>query len=702
MGGLCSKSAGLAKYWARMVRSGGATRASVEKGGSFSPSFASLGIQRAMRLLRNLAILVCWLSWFVLSGCSPSGAPPDLLQVVAVQPREVSSGDELEIVGTNFPEGKPATISFVGSLHRPGQQPKHDVEIVVAATSASRQRIVALLDDITLGELAGRGAEASHTTFRGRVIAAFAPKLSGAPPVTGSLEGVEVDFYPPDNPQSPLKRLEEEGERARAFFGLELDIRPGVAGLLVKQVATNSRAESSGVRVGDRLLALDGVRLYEISDFVPSGKAAYADLELSRGRLREVLHRRLDVEGFRDTPPEDLLWAGVAVGVVCISLLAFLLPAASVVGWFERRVVERMRLVSQNARRLGLLGWSRKLLAAIFQEEVVPGASAHALGRVVPYLMFLGASALFTVLSFGHALVEPELDLGIIFLGTVTALACTGLMLGGWRPRGRWSLRGGIGAALQSLCYQIPPLAGIAVIVLQSGSVRIDDIVAVQGGAPWEWYLFKSPITCLMFLLFLVPALSEGSRAHAELPELDFDPIQATAKAGQGAPPSGVPSLPRFRSVRSRYLMFFAEWGQVFVMSGLAAALFLGGWQLPGVSKAAMQADLQLSLLGALLFNLKAWGLSLVVLWVRWALPRIRVDQLIGVCFKWFVPLAVLGFLANLGWQFALGNPLFYVLQLGTSYVLFGFVMLIPVYLLARVAISLRRRRVDLSLNPWI
>lgn len=653
------------------------------------------------------ALVATALSWLcllcLLCGCASDAERPSLLNVIGVQPKELSAGDELEVVGTNFPEGKPATIAFRGALHRPGQAPKQDVEIVIAASSSSRNRVAVVLDEVALSEFAGRGAEGAHTTFRGRVVAAFAPRTAGAPPVTGTLEGVEVDFYPSDVPQGVAAQLEQDGQRAAALLGLEFDTKASGLGLPVKSVAAGSRAEEAGVKVDDRVIALDGVRLYELSDFVPSGRSQVAELQLIRGRVKDPLFRSVDVHGFRDAPPEDLLWAGVAVGVVCIALLAFLLPVAGVVGWFERRVVQRMRGVGREARRLGAWGWLRRVFGSMFREEVIPGSDDSAALRVIPYLMFLGSSAMFTVVSFGHPLIEPELDLGALFLGTVTALVCTGLMLGGWRPRGRWSLFGGMGAALQTLSYEIPSLAAILVVVLLSGSVRLGDIVAAQGGLPWEWFIFKNPITFLMFLLFFVPALSEGSRAHQELPEADWEqpgPLSDRASTpGSRVSPSG---LPKFRSVRTRHLMFFAEWGHVFVMSGLGAVLFLGGWQLPGVSRGLAVSTPSLGLLAALVFNLKAWALTLFVLWVRWALPRIRVDQLIGVCWKWFVPAALIGLGATIGWMNALQSPVFRVVQGGMRYVLFGFALLVPIYLAGRVLSSLRERPGELSVNPWL
>ncbi len=641
------------------------------------------------------AVLLLMLCAALCVSCSSAGDRPSLLQVLNVQPSELSSGDELEVIGNQFPEGKPATITLRGSLHRPGQLPQHGVEIVIAASSSSRNRVNVVLDDAAVAEFTGRGAAALHTTFRGQVSAAFAPRAPGAPPVSGVVENVQLDFFPLDVPAAVSSEQEREGQLALELVGIELEPqRPGL-GFVVKQVSPGGRAEAAGVRPADRLMALDGVRLSELSDFIPSGRRQFAEVELTRGRLGESLRRQLDVQGFREAPPEDFLWAGVVVGLAALVCLSFLLPMASVVGWFERRVVHRLRAVGRDVEREGVLGWMRRGVASIFREEVVPG-SDHPVGRVVPYLMFLGSSALFMVLSFGHALASPELDLGLLFIGVVTALVCTGLMLGGWRSTGRWSLTGGVVAALQTLSHQLPTLGSILVVVLFAGSVRLGDIVAAQGGLPWQWFLFENPITFVMGLLFFTPALSEGSRAHPELPEADWEP------AGPGSLSGPISVRPRFTSIRSRYLMFFAEWGHVFILSGLGAILFLGGWQLPGVPRGAAQASPALGLLAALVLALKAWGLTLLVLWVRWALPRIRVDQLMGICWRWFIPLAALGVIFTVGWLNALHSPLFRVAQAGLRYVLFAFTLLVPLYLTSRVASGLRSKGRELGVNPWL
>src|SRR5208282_1721814 len=175
----------------------------------------------------------------------------------------------------------------------------------------------------------------------------------------------------------------------------------------------------------------------------------------------------------------------------------------------------------------------------------------------------------------------------------------------------------------------------VACIVMMTGSLRLQEIIHAQGGWPWEWYLFKNPVTCALFFLYFTTALAQSSRPPFDLPEAETDgDLAPPARAGGSTERSG-----------ARQLVFlFAEWANVFVMSGIGAALFLGGWQVPGLSAGAQEAHVGLEALGAVVFLLKAWTLIFVVIFARWALPRLPVDQRMILCWKWLVPLAFAAF----------------------------------------------------------
>src|SRR5262245_57699147 len=208
---------------------------------------------------------------FVSFGCNTGDGPAGLLNVVDFAPREAEVGDRLEVLGSGFPEGKPATLSFRGDVFRPGQEPERGVEIVANAQSTSQNRISLLLSEELQAEFCGRGERADHTTFRGDVVAAFASRTAGAPPVTGTVQHVVLDVHGPAVPTELVKEREAEGARALSFVGMEIEDGNGKGPVTIANVVPGSRAARAGLLAEDVLVSVDGVEVSTKSDMVFSG-----------------------------------------------------------------------------------------------------------------------------------------------------------------------------------------------------------------------------------------------------------------------------------------------------------------------------------------------------------------------------------------------------------------------------------------------
>ena len=637
--------------------------------------------------MRFAALLLVSMALVVVVGCRTSAQAPDLLSVVDFSPRRADVGDQIEVVGTGFPEGKLGTITFRGDLHRPGSEPTQGVSITAPLGRTSQNRVSLVLSDRLQAEFCGAGKEAQHTTFRGDVVIAFAPLKAGSPPVTGTLHDVALDLVGPPLPGDVLQLRRAEAERFLKFAGMQVEPRGAEPSLVLTVVMPHSRAAKAGLEPKDVLRQADGVDVRAVEDLVPSGRRRFATLQVGRGDADHTAVHRLEVQGFRAAPPSELALASLLIGVAAAIVLLFVAPAAGLMTWAERLVSRRLR-ASSTAGPLGRRGfwaWLQHGLVSMFSEDLLP-AGRGLLLRVVPYLLFLCTSAAFTWLALGLPLVSVDLDLGILLAGSTTALVTIGLMLGGWRDTGGWSLLAGIRSALQILTFQVPALTGVICIVIMSGSARLPDIVLSQGALPWQWHLFRNPTLLVTFLLFLATALPETSRAGTELPEAE----SSSAKVG----PLGHPA--------SRCLMFFAEWGHVFVLSSFAAALFLGGWRLPDVDAQTQATELRLQVLGAVLFQAKCWLVVFTVLWVRWVLPRVRVDQLMSVCWRFFIPLALATLVLTVAWVSGLQSPVVRSLQDTLSIILFVVSVFAVAYFLRRVLINLRSNTGQVNVNPWL
>jgi len=365
-----------------------------------------------------------------------------------------------------------------------------------------------------------------------------------------------------------------------------------------------------------------------------------------------------------------LVHLGLMVGV---ALLAFIFIAlfAGPVTWVERRIAGRMmsRIGPNRVGPQGVLQWLADGLKCFLKEDLIPAEADQRMFRFAPYLVFGGYMATFVVLPFGANLVAADLDVGLLYLLAVGGLVVIGILMAGWSSNNKWALFGGIRSAAQLVSYEIPSAFALMTVVLAAGTLSMQGIVRAQGGWPWEWFLFKNPFLFVAFFLSLTASVAESNRTPFDLPEGESELV-----AGFHVEYSGM-----------RFLWFmFAEWGNLWVISALGSVAFLGGWQIPGVSPDTLGGATGLGwvgwqLLSFVVFVLKASALVAFVIQLRWTLPRLRVDQMMIVCWKYFVPLALVCVAGVLVLLVAVpeGGPIDWMLR-GAS--MLAFAVLVAVY----------------------
>jgi NADH:ubiquinone oxidoreductase subunit H len=628
-----------------------------------------------MRLALSRVLLLVVL---LLTGCGLSEPAPGLLNTVDFAPRAAEVGDRLEIIGTGFPEGKPATLSFRGDLYRPGQEPLRDVDIAVGATSTSQNRISVILSEDIQSRFCGRGEAADHTTFRGDVVTVFAARTAGAPPVSGVVRDVVLDVNGPAVSTEIQTAREEEAKLALSFLGIEIDeARSGPP--TITKVKPGGRADRAGLLDDDVLVSVEGVNVRSLSDVTFSGATRLAKVAVRRGRLKEPVERVVDVQGFRKAAPKELAYASVLIGIVAMLFVFWMAPIGRLFGWIERRVAARLR----ERRRVngnGPLARAGRLLSTMHEslnEGLVPEGEPFVL-RLVPYLSFLAISAGATTVAFGRPLVSRDLDLGLSYGVSLTLLMTVALMAGGWRGRGRWSLAAGMKSAFGALALQLPVLIAFACVVLASGSVRISDAVGMQSALPWGWNAFKNPALFLAFGLLVVSSIPQ-SRRDGELGDADLE----SRAAGGG-------------------ILFYAEWCHLLVVSTLGAVLFLGGWQLPKSLVPPSGMTLGWQAAGAVLLQVKTWGVAGVIVTLRWALPRVRVDQMLGIFWRWLLPATFVALGGSVIWASSLHNPTMRSVEPMLGHALFGLTLGVALKFARAVQTHVRATAAPMHVNPWL
>src|SRR6266702_3732734 len=380
--------------------------------------------------------------------------------------------------------------------------------------------------------------------------------------------------------------------------------------------------------------------------------------------------------------PDTGSWTRGVAYALALVVLAFLMVNfgaifSGVISWYERRVAGRIqsRIGPNRAGFAGYFVWVADAVKMILKEDLVPADADSILFRSAPYFVLVGFTLTFVVLPFGHSLVVTDLDVGIFYVTSVTALVVVGILVSGWSSNSKWALFGGMRSAAQVISYEIPAGLAIFIPVAMAGTLSMQGIIRAQGGLPWEWFVFRNPV---------------------DLPEAESELV-----AGYLSEYSGFHFA----------IFFLCEWGNIWVLSAIATTLFLGGWQIPGVSAEHIDAVRGAGVLPAaawwgwnavsmVVFVAKVGVLCNVVVWLRWTLPRIRVDQMMSLCWKYLVPMGFACFVFTLFWE--LGVQVSPQLETVTGVVLFLFACTLALFFGRRVRLNIQAVQGDkFDLSNW-
>lgn len=395
----------------------------------------------------------------------------------------------------------------------------------------------------------------------------------------------------------------------------------------------------------------------------------------------ETLIANLIASGAFGVHPNYAVVAGVVEFVAgAVVFLVVAMPFAGIVTWLERRVWARIqsRVGPNRVGPQGFLQWLADGLKNICKEDLIPAEADAPLFKLAPYLVMLAFILPWSVMPFSSSLILADLNVGVLFFTSITALTVVGVLMAGWASNDKWSLIGGIRSAAQIVSYEIPAGLSIFPVVLMTGTLSMQGIIRAQGWAPQHWFLFANPFTFIAANILFISALAEGNRTPFDLPEAESELV-----AGFATEYSGM-----------RYTFFFmAEWGNLFLIGALITTLFLGGWRFPHVSDSL----LVMNLLELLIFNVKVLAVVFVSMWIRGTLPRVRIDQLMTVCWKYLVPIAFTNLIGTAVWVAIWPNGNAFM-----GYVMFAVGLIVLAMFLRRVTHYVRRSRMELYFHPTI
>ncbi|MBI3836746.1 MAG: NADH-quinone oxidoreductase subunit NuoH [Planctomycetia bacterium] len=354
--------------------------------------------------------------------------------------------------------------------------------------------------------------------------------------------------------------------------------------------------------------------------------------------------------------PEWQFLAYVAAALVHAFLLINLVAGGALAFiWLERKVSGRIQDRLGPTRVGGKFGWLQTLadgLKLITKEDLMPEGADGMLFRMAPYVSFCASFCGYLALPFADGWVGARLNVAVFFMVAVLGIEVFGVILAGYASASKWSLFGAMREAAQVVSYEVPLGMCVVVPVLIAGTMDLVTISQMQAGWFSNWFVFHDPFTFVIFWVYFTCATASVNRAPFDLAEAESELV-----AGFHTEYSGL-----------RWSIFFmAEYGSMFAVSGLAAILFFGGWNGPipladwlGLTDASRPlAHYFGNFLGMLNFMFKCVFGVTFMMWVRWTLPRLRIDQVMTTCLKYCTPIAAVMFVGATLWTYFLPGGLF-------------------------------------------
>lgn len=322
----------------------------------------------------------------------------------------------------------------------------------------------------------------------------------------------------------------------------------------------------------------------------------------------------------------------------------FVVPFALFAVWLERKVSAHMQ-DRLGPMRVGYHGWLQTfadILKLIQKEDITATDTDKKLFNIAPVLVFMGSYAAFAAIPFSSAYIGSGIDLGILYIVAVSGLVVAGILMAGWASNNKYSLYGAVRSAAQVISYEIPTVIVILTVVVVVGSLNLTKITEFQTSRFWDWMIFGGsiagikklillPFMFIGFIIIYISSLAEVNRTPFDIPEAESELV-----GGYHTEYSGM-----------KFAMFFlAEYANMFAVSAVVATLFFGGYHSPfGYFGNLTGLTWLVPIEQFFWFTAKGIFFVFVQMWLRWTLPRLRVDQLMTLCWKYLIPIAFVNFL---------------------------------------------------------
>jgi NADH-quinone oxidoreductase subunit H len=300
------------------------------------------------------------------------------------------------------------------------------------------------------------------------------------------------------------------------------------------------------------------------------------------------------------------------IGIVSLATMALLIPIFTI--WLERKLAARFqdRLGPNRAGPFGLLQSFADVIKLLGKEDITPTGADKWVYNLAPLVGVVSVITLWAVVPLSSTMVGANINVGVLYVIGISGLGTIAIMMGGWSSNNKFALLGAFRTVAQLVAYEVPMIIALMVPVLLAGSMGVQDIVKAQGTV---WYIVAAPIAAALFFITSV----------AEIGRAPFDLLEAESEIVAGF---------HIEYTGMKFGMWMlGEFLHAFTIAALTATLFLGGWHGPWAT--------EIPLVGVIWFFAKTFFMYFVVVWSRSTFPRIRVDHLLSLNWKFFTPLAL-------------------------------------------------------------
>jgi NADH-quinone oxidoreductase subunit H len=327
--------------------------------------------------------------------------------------------------------------------------------------------------------------------------------------------------------------------------------------------------------------------------------------------------------------------------IIGVLYLLFIAVFGLLLVYVERKVCAafHQRLGPMRVGPWGLLQTIADFIKLLMKELITPKSVDKFLYNLAPFIVIIVPFLTISVIPFAPGLQSLDFDIGIFFVTAVSSVGVIGVLLAGWASNNKYSLIGGMRSGAQIVSYELSVGMSLITMVILAGTMQVSEIVELQRGG---WFLFKGHIPALIaFTVFVIAGTAETNRGPFDLAEAESE-----LTAGFHTEYSGI-----------KFAFFFlAEYINLFIVAAMATIVFLGGWMPFHFGDWAAFNNVMDYIPGLFWFFLKVFGIIFLIMWFKWTFPRLRIDQILTLEWKYLLPINLFNILLMatmvlLGWH---------------------------------------------------